>query len=168
MALLAGRVIVEVLEVMDRLRFAAADKELPTRRCESAPSPQEPHLRFRGALPPIAVSSDGADMGKLLVAAGLRVTALPDYSIEETPPLQAGAIVHRSIAGKSMSVSLLCVPHAGQRLRGSSTNAVRYRSHRKPRRRMYHPDPNATTAPGRLPNCSVSVINASVTKHTTP
>lgn len=74
------------------------------------------HRLFGGALPPISVSSDGADMGKLLVAEGLGVTVLPDYSIEEDPLVRAGVIVHRPIAGDSTSVSLLCVRRKGQRL----------------------------------------------------
>jgi DNA-binding transcriptional LysR family regulator len=74
------------------------------------------HRLFGGVLPPISVSSDGADMGKLLVAEGLGVTVLPDYSIEEDPLVRAGVIVHRPIAGDATSVSLLCVHRKGQRL----------------------------------------------------
>ena len=74
------------------------------------------HRLFGGALPPVSVSSDGADMGKMLVAEGLGVTVLPDYSIEEDPLVRAGVIVHRPIAGDSTSVSLLCVHRQGRQL----------------------------------------------------
>lgn len=73
------------------------------------------HRLFGSALPPISASCDGADMGKLLVAEGLGVTVLPDYSIEGDPLVKAGVIVHRPIAGDATSVSLLCVRRAGQR-----------------------------------------------------
>ena len=79
------------------------------------------HRLFGNALPPISVSCDGADMGKLLVAEGLGVAVLPTCSIEGDPLVQAGVIVHRPIAGDETSVSLLCVHRAGQRL----TPAVR-------------------------------------------
>ena len=79
------------------------------------------HRLFGSALPPISVSCDGADMGKLLVAEGLGVTVLPDYSIEGDPMVEAGVIVHRPIAGDATQVSLLCVHRARQRL----TPAVR-------------------------------------------
>lgn len=79
------------------------------------------HRLFGGDLPSVSASCDGADLGKLLVAEGLGVTVLPDYSIEGDPLVRAGAIVHRPIAGETTSVSLLCAHHAGQRL----TPAVR-------------------------------------------
>lgn len=79
------------------------------------------HRLFGSNLPPTSVSSDGADMGTLLVAEGLGVTVLPDYSIEGDPMVQAGVIAHRPIAGDATEVSLLCVHRARQRL----TPAVR-------------------------------------------
>jgi DNA-binding transcriptional LysR family regulator len=74
------------------------------------------HRLFGGVLPPVSVSSDGADMGKMLVAEGLGVTVLPDYSLEGDPLVRAGVIVHRPIAGDTTSVALLCVHQAGRAL----------------------------------------------------
>lgn len=76
---------------------------------------------FGGDLPPTSVSSDGADMGKMLVAEGLGVSVLPSYSIEADPLVRAGAIVYRPIAGDTTPVSLLCLHRAGDRM----TPAVR-------------------------------------------
>ena len=98
------------------------------------------HRLFGGVLPPVSVSSDGADMGKMLVAEGLGVTVLPDYSIEEDPLVRAGAIVHRPIAEDSTSVSLLCVHRAGRRLthgvqalQGQLVEHARKRTHARAR-----------------------------------
>jgi DNA-binding transcriptional LysR family regulator len=74
------------------------------------------HRLFGGTPPSVSVSSDGADMGKMLVAEGLGVTVLPDYSIEEDPLVRAGVIVHRPIAGDTTTVTLLCVHRAGRQL----------------------------------------------------
>lgn len=73
------------------------------------------HRLFGGDPPPVSVSADGADMGKLLVAEGLGVSVLPDYSIADDPLAQAGVLVHRPIAGDATTVSLLCVLRSGQR-----------------------------------------------------
>lgn len=72
------------------------------------------HRLFGGDLPPVSVSSDGAEMGKLLVAEGLGVTVLPDYSLEGDPLVRAGIITHRPIAGDTTTVALLCVQRAGR------------------------------------------------------
>ncbi|ORT47283.1 hypothetical protein KBI5_20590 [Frankia sp. KB5] len=39
-------------------------------------------------------------MGKLMVAQGLGVTVLPDYSIVGDPPERSGVITHRSLGGR--------------------------------------------------------------------
>ena len=44
-------------------------------------------------------STDGAEMGKLMVADGLGVTILPDYSIDGDPIVRAGLMTHRPLAG---------------------------------------------------------------------
>lgn len=78
------------------------------------------HQLFGGELPPVSVSSDGAEMGKLLVAEGLGVTVLPDYSLDEDPLVRAGIVVHRPIAGDTTTVALMCLQRAGR-----PTSAVR-------------------------------------------
>ena len=74
------------------------------------------HRLFGADMPATCHSTDGAEMGKVMVAEGLGVTVLPDYSIEEDPLVRAGVIVHRPIAGDSTSVSLLCVHRQGRQL----------------------------------------------------
>jgi DNA-binding transcriptional LysR family regulator len=67
------------------------------------------HRLFGGTLPATSFSTDGAEMGKLMVADGLGVTILPDYSIDEDPIVQSGMLTHRPIAGDTTRVTLLLV-----------------------------------------------------------
>jgi DNA-binding transcriptional LysR family regulator len=54
--------------------------------------------RLLGGRPPsFAYSADGAEMGKLMVAAGLGATVLPDYSVIGDPLHERGAITYRTI-----------------------------------------------------------------------
>jgi DNA-binding transcriptional LysR family regulator len=55
----------------------------------------------------ISFSADGAEMGKLLVAEGLGVTVLPDYSVIGDPLEQAGVITWRPLADDSTRVRLV-------------------------------------------------------------
>ncbi|MBZ5734421.1 LysR family transcriptional regulator [Nocardioides sp. TRM66260-LWL] len=64
------------------------------------------HL-FEGTPPRTVHSTDGAEMGKVMVAEGLGVTLLPDYSVEGDPMHRAGLIVHRPIAGEAPGVRLV-------------------------------------------------------------
>ena len=67
------------------------------------------HRLFGGTPPPTSFSTDGAEMGKLMVAEGLGVTVLPDYSLIDDPLCTAGLITHRPIAGDDTPVRLLMV-----------------------------------------------------------
>lgn len=60
-----------------------------------------------GTPPPAAYSTDGAELGKQMVAEGLGVTVLPDYSIDDDPLMRAGLITHRPITGVCTTVRLL-------------------------------------------------------------
>jgi DNA-binding transcriptional LysR family regulator len=61
-----------------------------------------------GRVPFIAYSTDGAEMGKVMVAAGLGVTILPDYSVIGDPLEQHGIITYRPLAhDRSVSVRLV-------------------------------------------------------------
>jgi DNA-binding transcriptional LysR family regulator len=62
---------------------------------------------FGDPLPPIAFSTDGAEMGKLMVAQGLGVTVLPDYSVTGDPLERHGAITTRPVRGAKTQVELL-------------------------------------------------------------
>ena len=65
------------------------------------------HRLFDGNLPEVSYSTDGAEMGKLMVAEGLGVTLLPDYSVTGDPLERFGAITHRPLAGTPAEVTLL-------------------------------------------------------------
>ena len=67
------------------------------------------HRLFGGEAPPATYSTDGAEMGKQMVAEGLGVTVLPDYSVDGDPLERAGVITHRPLAGDRTPVTLLLV-----------------------------------------------------------
>lgn len=65
------------------------------------------HRVYEGDPPEFAYSTDGAEMGKLLVAQGLGVTVLPDYSVVDDPLEISGAIIHRSLVPDGVGVHLV-------------------------------------------------------------
>jgi DNA-binding transcriptional LysR family regulator len=60
-----------------------------------------------GEKPAFSYSADGAEMGKLMVAAGLGVTVLPSYSVFGDPLEQRGAITARELADDDTGVRLV-------------------------------------------------------------
>ena len=64
------------------------------------------HRAFGPEVPPAAHSTDGAEMGKALVAEGVGVTVLPDYSVIGCPLHRVGMIESRPIAGNQTFVTL--------------------------------------------------------------
>lgn len=56
------------------------------------------HRLLDGRTPRLAYSTDGAEMGKVMVATGLGVTILPDYSVISDPLEQHGIITYRPLA----------------------------------------------------------------------
>jgi DNA-binding transcriptional LysR family regulator len=73
------------------------------------------HRLFGAALPANWHSTDGAEMGKAMVADGLGVTVLPDYSVLDDPLERSGLIITRPIAG-DRTVIRLVLQHRRQRL----------------------------------------------------
>jgi DNA-binding transcriptional LysR family regulator len=67
------------------------------------------HRLFAEHPPPAAFSTDGAEMGKVMVAEGLGVTVLPDFSVVDDPLCTAGLITYRPITGVDTAVTLLMV-----------------------------------------------------------
>ena len=65
------------------------------------------HRLFGSAMPTTCHSTDGAEMGKVMVAEGLGVTVLPDYSVVGDPMERAGLITHRPIADDHTAVTLV-------------------------------------------------------------
>ncbi len=79
------------------------------------------HRLLAGELPEFAYCADGAEMGKLMVAEGLGVTVLPDYSVIGDPFETRGVITWRPLADDRTKVELVM-----QRPRtGSPPRAVR-------------------------------------------
>ncbi|MET9384415.1 LysR family transcriptional regulator [Streptomyces sp. NPDC002928] len=56
------------------------------------------HRLLRGRTPAFSYSTDGAEMGKLMVAEGLGATVLPDFSVIGDPLERSGAITWRPLA----------------------------------------------------------------------
>ena len=65
------------------------------------------HRLFGSDLPVTSHSTDGAEMGKVMVADGLGVTVLPDYSVVGDPMERAGLITSRPIAGDHTELRLV-------------------------------------------------------------
>jgi DNA-binding transcriptional LysR family regulator len=64
------------------------------------------HRLLRGQEPTVNYTADGGDMGKLLVAEGLGVTILPDFSITGDPLVRANVITWRPLADDDTEVRL--------------------------------------------------------------
>ncbi len=79
------------------------------------------HRLLGDDVPAFSYSTDGAEMGKLMVAEGLGVTVLPDFSVIGDPLETRGVITWRPIAADETTVKLVI-----QRLRsGSPPRAAR-------------------------------------------
>jgi DNA-binding transcriptional LysR family regulator len=64
------------------------------------------HRLFGSDLPAAWHSTDGAEMGKMMVAEGIGLTVLPDYSVLGDPLERAGLIVTRPLAGDTTVVTM--------------------------------------------------------------
>jgi DNA-binding transcriptional LysR family regulator len=60
-----------------------------------------------GREPHFSYSADGAEMGKLMVAAGLGIAVLPDYSVVGDPLERSGEITHRPLSDDGTGVLLV-------------------------------------------------------------
>lgn len=81
------------------------------------------HRLLDGRSPSFSYSTDGAEMGKLMVAEGLGVTVLPDFSVVGDPLERRGTLTHRPLVGAQTPVLLMLqrrraesVPRAAQDL----------------------------------------------------
>jgi DNA-binding transcriptional LysR family regulator len=72
------------------------------------------HRLFGPDLPETTYTTDGAEMGKVMVAEGLGLTVLPDYSVVGDPLERAGLITHRPIAGDRTAVTLVLRQRRGE------------------------------------------------------
>lgn len=71
---------------------------------------------FGSAMPPVSYATDGAELGKVMVAEGLGFTVLPDYSVAGDPLERAGLITHRPIAGDRTAITLVLRSRQGERV----------------------------------------------------
>jgi DNA-binding transcriptional LysR family regulator len=67
------------------------------------------HRLLAGQPPVVSYATDGAEMGKLLVAEGLGVTVLPTFSVVGDPLERSGVVVHRPLADDDTEVLLMLV-----------------------------------------------------------
>ncbi len=74
------------------------------------------HRLLRDAHPTLSYSTDGAEMGKLMVAQGLGVTVLPDYSIDGDPLERCGLITYRPLVSDDATVILVLQRRRSRRL----------------------------------------------------
>ena len=76
------------------------------------------HRLFAGTLPETTYATDGAEMGKAMVAAGLGISILPDFSITGDPLVRAGILTTRPIlAGQgATTVTLLMLRRRAERV----------------------------------------------------
>ncbi|UED87331.1 LysR family transcriptional regulator [Streptomyces profundus] len=65
------------------------------------------HRLLDGRSPSFSYSTDGAEMGKLMVAEGLGATVLPDFSVRGDPLERHGAITWRPLAADTPEVLLV-------------------------------------------------------------
>jgi len=65
------------------------------------------HRLFGSAMPEISYTTDGAELGKIMVAEGLGLTVLPHYSVVGDPLERAGLITHRPLRHDATSVTLV-------------------------------------------------------------
>ncbi|CAL9328178.1 hypothetical protein SUDANB58_00014 [Streptomyces sp. enrichment culture] len=78
-----------------------------------------------GRLPSFAYSTDGAEMGKLMVAAGLGATVLPDFSVASDPLERCGAITYRPLADDSPRILLMLRRRRASPYRGRRATCTR-------------------------------------------
>lgn len=67
------------------------------------------HRLFGPELPVEWQVTDGAEMGKMMIAEGIGVGVLPDYSVHGDPLERAGVIVARPISGDNTTVTMVAV-----------------------------------------------------------
>jgi DNA-binding transcriptional LysR family regulator len=80
------------------------------------------HRLFGSDMPGVSYTTEGAELGKIMVAEGLGLTVLPDYSVLGDPMERAGLITTRPLADDRTTVSLVAVQRRG----GHVPEAVRF------------------------------------------
>ena len=71
---------------------------------------------FEGNMPTKTFFTDGAEMGKFLVASGLGATLLPDYSVRGDPLEDAGVLTIRPLTPSTPTVTMSLLVRKGDRI----------------------------------------------------
>ena len=87
------------------------------------------HRLFGADLPVEWYSTDGAEMGKIMVAQGIGIALLPDYSVCGDPLERAGLIVSRPIAGDRTAVTMAAVRRRQTRMPAVVRDMIRHLRH---------------------------------------
>ncbi|MBV9451592.1 MAG: LysR family transcriptional regulator [Streptosporangiaceae bacterium] len=103
------------------------------------------HRLLGDRMPASSYSADGAEMGKLMVAEGLGVTVLPDFSVINDPLERSGTITYRPLRAGGAEVLLVV-----QRRRSPSTPQAPLDLHRMLVARARAPRPGGTRPPAPL------------------
>lgn len=78
------------------------------------------HRLFERRLPQTCHTADGGEIGKLMVAQGLGVMLLPEFSVADDPLELAGLIVRRPLAAPSPAVRLVLLERRATTLPGQA------------------------------------------------
>lgn len=87
------------------------------------------HRLFGTDLPVEWYSADGAEMGKVMVAQGIGIAVLPDYSVHDDPLERAGLIVKRPIRNDRTTVTMAVVRRRQTRMPAVVRDIIRHLQH---------------------------------------
>ena len=88
------------------------------------------HRLFGADLPAGWYSTDGAEMAKVMVAEGVGLTVLPDYSVLGDPLERAGLIVVRPLAGDTTVITMTALHRRSTRVPTAVREVLRHLSER--------------------------------------
>jgi DNA-binding transcriptional LysR family regulator len=84
------------------------------------------HRLFGTDLPAEWHCTDGAEMGKMMVAEGVGLTVLPDYSVRGDPLERAGMIVTRPLAGDTTAIEMVALHRRQARMPSAVRDVLRH------------------------------------------
>lgn len=84
------------------------------------------HRLFGADLPAEWYSADGAEMGKIMVAQGIGIALLPDYSVHGDPLERAGLIVDRPITDDRTAITMAAVQRRQSRMPPAVRDMIRH------------------------------------------
>lgn len=91
------------------------------------------HRLFGSDLPAEWHSADGAEMGKVMVAEGIGIAVLPNYSVHGDPLERAGLIVARPIANDQTTVTMVALRRRQTRVTSIVRDMIQHlRNHAEP------------------------------------